>query len=85
MSVKLTDTQLRELTKLYHIHRDTVGTFDWPKGRSIRLKTGKSLEKMGLAYHANKYSANRYKRWGITEEGIRIVSELEKSEVQKVR
>lgn len=77
----LTDAQVRELTKLYQIHQKTVGTFDWPKGMSIRLRTGKSLEKMGLVYHANKYSANRYMRWGITEEGIKAITDLEKLKV----
>ena len=74
--IKLTEAQMRELKALSEIHHKTVGTFDWSKERAVRLRTGKSLEKLGLVYHANKFSANRYKRWGITEKGILLVNQM---------
>lgn len=45
-------------------------------GDAIKLRTGKSLAKFGLVVWGNQYSANRYKRWRITEEGIGKAEEL---------
>ncbi len=74
--MNLTDSQKRDLLKLYEVHRRTIGTYDYPNGKAVSLRCGKTLEKYGLVKWANQYSANRYKRWQITEKGIKIAKEL---------
>jgi len=74
--MRLTDTQKRELSWLYHVYRKTVGSYHWRDGMSLRLKTGKSLAKLGLVEVANRYSANRFTSWRLTETGKKLCEEL---------
>jgi hypothetical protein len=77
-AIIVTDAQQRDLLRLYHTHLHTVTSYDWPKGRAIELRTGVALEMAGLVEWANQYSANRYRRWRITAEGIRVAEEIRK-------
>jgi hypothetical protein len=74
--MNLTDSQKRDLLNLYEIHCRTIGTYDYPNGKAVSLRCGKTLEKLGLVEWGNRYSVNRYKRWRITEKGIKVAEEL---------
>lgn len=83
--MKVTDAQKRDLSWLYHVYRVTVGSYDWREnGESLRLKTGKSLERLGLVEQANRYSANRFKRWRLTEAGKKLCEELFPEKVRAI-
>ncbi len=75
--MKLTEAQKRDLLKANEVYQKTVGTYDYLDGRADRMRTGKTLAKLGLVEWVNQYSANRYKRYRITEEGIKVAKILE--------
>jgi len=72
----LTPAQTKELLRLYTIYKRTVGSYDWPKGMSLRLRSGKRLAWLGLVEQANLYSANRYRAWRITDEGVKVAEAI---------
>lgn len=74
--MNLTEAQTRELLRLYQVHIKTVGTYDWPDGKVLRLRTGKYLAEKGLVKIGNAGSANRYPKWRITEQGMKIARNL---------
>lgn len=66
----LTDAMRRDLLDCVAVCERTRGTYDWPRGRAIRLRTGEALARRGLVSWANQYSANRCKSWLPTDAGI---------------
>jgi len=54
-------------------HLATAGTYDYPHGDAIRLRTGRALARRGLVEVGNRWSANRYTRWRPTSAGIALV------------
>lgn len=59
----------RDLRRSVDVWRKTVGTFDYPEGRSVRLRTGRALAKRGLVELGNGGSANAYRAWRPTPKG----------------
>lgn len=72
----LTEAQKRDLLKCHAVWFRTHGTYDYPSGNAIALRTGKSLAKLGLVELGNRYSANRRARWLPTAAGKTKAEEL---------
>ena len=69
MDIELTKPQLNDLKKAIATHKLTVGSFNWPDGMSVRLRTGKALEKLGLVKN-QRSRWNKNNHWIPTKKGI---------------
>lgn len=69
MNNELTPARRADLERCVAIWRKTNGTYDYPNGNAIELRTGRALERMGLVELGNRFSNNRRRRWLPTEAG----------------
>lgn len=76
---KMTVPQIKELHKAVDAFNATEGSFDWPNGMSVRLRTGKNLEALGLVKNVRS-SANRYDHWVPTVKGVRAAAVIPRLE-----
>jgi hypothetical protein len=74
MVITLSESQKRDLLHVYSNYVNNSA--DYPNGRADSLKCGTTLERLGLVKWDNQYTANRFKRWSITENGIDLSKEL---------
>ena len=72
---RLTTPQATDLRRLADVHRETVGSDDWPEGRPEQLRTGKRLEALGLAKNARS-DADASDQWRITDLGLSVADTL---------
>lgn len=70
---KMTVPQIKELHKAVDTYHATEGSFDWPHGMSVRLRTGKRLELLGLVKNVRS-NVNRYDHWLPTAKGVRAAA-----------
>ncbi len=64
-----TPAQIADLRRCIARCDATKGTFDYPNGDAIALRTGAALERRGWVVWANRFSANRRRRWLPTDAG----------------
>jgi hypothetical protein len=72
----LSFAQRSDLQRCVARWRATFGSFDYPQGDAIALRTAGKLEALGLVRLGNRYSANRRPRWLPTEAGVDLVDRL---------
>lgn len=75
-----TPAQLADLRRCIARCDETKGAFDYPNGDAIALRTGTSLERRGWVVWANRFSANRRKRWLPTDVGRAALAEVDQKE-----
>lgn len=76
-AVRMTPAQIADLRRCIARCDATKGTFDYPNGDAIALRTGAALERRGWVVWANKGSANRRRRWLPTEAGRAALAAME--------
>ena len=69
MTALPTPAQIADLRRCIARCDATKGSYDYPNGDAIALRTGAALERRGWVVWANKGSANRRRRWLPTEAG----------------
>lgn len=69
----LTTAQKRDLETAVTVYQQTVGSYDWPSGQSVRLRTGKALETLGLVEN-RRSTANAYDHWAPTPRGLEVAA-----------
>lgn len=77
VSVRPTPAQVADLRRCIARCDVTKGTYDYPNGDAIALRTGAALERRGWVVWANRYSANRRRRWLPTEAGRAAIAEID--------
>lgn len=71
-SAKLTPAMSADLRRLVARVKATAGSYDYPSGDALALRTGPAIERRGLVYCANRYTANKRRRWLPTMAGFVI-------------
>lgn len=77
-----TPAQLADLRRCVARCDETKGTFDYPNGDAIALRTGAALERRGWVVRANRFSANCRRRWLPTDAGRAALAEIDQKESQ---
>lgn len=72
---QLTPAQARDLVTAASVHQRTVGSYDWPGGKSVRLRTGKALEALGLVEN-RRSDVNAYDHWIPTPRGLEVAGRM---------